>query len=65
MGIVRAQIASSLDGYTSGPNQPLEQPFGDNADHLHDWMLNLRSSKAPPLIDGWLPASDLHDEHST
>jgi hypothetical protein len=28
MGIVRCSIAVSLDGYSAGPHQSLEQPLG-------------------------------------
>ena len=41
MGIVTADIAVSLDGYSAGPNQSLERPFGDGVEDgetLHAWM---------------------------
>lgn len=28
----------SLDGFTAGANQTLENPLGDGGEHLHDWM---------------------------
>ena len=43
MGIVTCDIAISLDGYSAGPNQSLEQPFGDgvvDGDTLHSWMFD-------------------------
>jgi dihydrofolate reductase len=38
MSIVRAHMSTTLDGYTAGPNQRLEAPFGDGTEHLNDWM---------------------------
>ena len=33
----------SLDGFTSGLNQRLDKPFGDNTDALNDWVFRLKS----------------------
>lgn len=38
MGIVTANLAISLDGFTSGPGQSLDTPFGTGADVLTGWM---------------------------
>lgn len=38
MGIVTANLAISRDGFTAGPNQGLERPFGTGADTLTAWM---------------------------
>ncbi|GAA0945757.1 dihydrofolate reductase family protein [Virgisporangium aurantiacum] len=39
MSKVVVDMAASLDGYTAGPNQSLEKPFGDDAfTSLTDWM---------------------------
>ena len=43
MGIVTCDISVSLDGYSAGPNQSLDQPFGDgvkDGDTLHSWMFD-------------------------
>jgi dihydrofolate reductase len=43
MGIVTCDLAISLDGYSAGPNQSLEQPFGDSVrtgQTLHAWALD-------------------------
>ena len=43
MGIVSCDLAISLDGYSAGPNQSLEQPFGDGVktgETLHAWMFD-------------------------
>jgi dihydrofolate reductase len=38
MSIVTANLAISLDGFTAGPDQGLERPFGTGADALTAWM---------------------------
>lgn len=38
MGIVTANLAVSLDGFTAGPGQTLETPFGTGAGVLTGWM---------------------------
>ncbi|MGW0484796.1 dihydrofolate reductase family protein [Nonomuraea sp. NPDC003214] len=39
MSKVTCDLAISLDGYAAGPNQTLENPFGDGVgDSLHEWM---------------------------
>lgn len=41
MSTVTCDIAMSVDGYVAGPNQRLDQPFGDGVgDDLHRWMLD-------------------------
>ena len=43
MGIVTCDIAISIDGYSAGPNQSLERPFGDGVEQgetLHSWMFD-------------------------
>jgi dihydrofolate reductase len=36
----------TLDGYVAGPNQSAENPLGEGAEHLHDWLLKLRTFRA-------------------
>jgi len=38
MSTVTANLAISLDGFTAGPDQSLEHPFGTDADALTAWM---------------------------
>ncbi len=45
MSIVTANLAISLDGYTAGPDQSLEQPFGTGADALKAWMFDRAEDK--------------------
>ena len=43
MAIVTCDLAISLDGYSAGPNQSLDRPFGDGVDDpstLHSWMFD-------------------------
>jgi dihydrofolate reductase len=36
----------TLDGYVGGPNQSIENPLGEGGDHLHDWLLKLKTFRA-------------------
>jgi dihydrofolate reductase len=38
MARVICDMSISLDGYVTGPNDSRENPFGDGAGMLHDWM---------------------------
>jgi len=38
MALVICDMSISLDGYVTGPNDTRENPFGDGAGMLHDWM---------------------------
>jgi dihydrofolate reductase len=44
MSIVTCDLSVSLDGYSSGPNQSIDQPFGDGVGDdghaLHSWMFD-------------------------
>lgn len=40
MALVICDMSTSLDGYVTGPNDSRENPFGDGAWTLHDWMSN-------------------------
>jgi dihydrofolate reductase len=39
--MIRAHMATSLDGFVAGANQSLEKPFGDHTEHFNDWMWEL------------------------
>ena len=51
MGIVSCDLAISLDGYSAGPNQSLEHPFGDGVveESLHAWMFDHADDHRPEL----------------
>lgn len=38
MARVICDMSTSLDGYVTGPNDSRENPFGDGAGMLHDWL---------------------------
>jgi dihydrofolate reductase len=38
MAHVICDMSASLDGYVTGPNDSRENPFGDGAGVLHDWI---------------------------
>ncbi|MEV4312943.1 dihydrofolate reductase family protein [Actinocrispum sp. NPDC049592] len=38
MALVICDMSISLDGYVTGPNDSRENPFGDGAGGLHDWI---------------------------
>ncbi|MGW2620136.1 hypothetical protein [Streptomyces sp. NPDC001500] len=41
MSVVTANLAISLDGFTAGPGQSAEAPFGTGADALTAWMFEV------------------------
>ena len=43
MGIVKAQISASLDGYMAGVEQSEDQPLGKGGEDLHEWVIKLSS----------------------
>ena len=40
MARVICDMSASLDGYVTGPNDSRENPFGDGAEMLHDWIFD-------------------------
>src|SRR4051812_6828531 len=38
MALVICDMSMSLDGYVTGPNDSRQNPFGDGAGMLHDWI---------------------------
>ena len=42
MSKLRFDITMTLDGYVAGPNQSVEHPLGEGAEHLHDWAFKLK-----------------------
>jgi dihydrofolate reductase len=40
MSAIVLDMSMSLDGYVTGPNDSRENPFGDGAEMLHDWMFD-------------------------
>jgi dihydrofolate reductase len=52
MGKVRFDISISLDGYSAGPDQRLDQPLGDGGEQLHEWVLGLAAWREPHGLEG-------------
>jgi dihydrofolate reductase len=53
MGRVICHQSISLDGFSAGRNQTLEEPLGEGGEHLHDWMFETaawaRMQGLPPV----------------
>jgi dihydrofolate reductase len=49
---LRFRIAVSLDGYTSGPDQSVDNPLGVGGMHLHDWAFALAAWRSPHGLEG-------------
>jgi dihydrofolate reductase len=43
MGLVRAEITTSLDGFVAGPDASMEHPLGVGGERLHEWAVRLES----------------------
>jgi hypothetical protein len=52
MGLVRCHQSISLDGYSAGPNQSLDNPMGVGGMRIHEWMFETaawaRMQSLPP-----------------
>lgn len=52
MGRLRFGISMSLDGFSAGPEQGLENPLGIGGERLHEWALPLAAWRAPHGLEG-------------
>lgn len=56
MALVICDMSISLDGYVTGPNDSRENPFGDGAGMMHDWLFDAATDDdraiLRELIDG-------------
>jgi dihydrofolate reductase len=56
MARVICDMSTSLDGYVTGPNDSRENPFGDGAEMLHDWIFDAATDEdraiLQELLDG-------------
>ena len=50
MARVICDMSISLDGYVTGPNDSRENPFGDGAGMLHDWMFGAATDDDRAMI---------------
>lgn len=55
---IRTHLTVSLDGYTAGPNQSLEQPLGEGGLELHAWAFATRSFRALHGLEGGVGGLD-------
>ena len=58
MTLVTADMMISLDGYIAGPNDSLQNPGGDNAAILHEWIAQLASWRERQGLEGGLQNVD-------
>jgi dihydrofolate reductase len=49
---LRFRIAMSLDGYTAGPSQSVENPLGIGGTRLHEWAYPLEAWRRPQGLKG-------------
>ena len=54
MARVICDMSTSLDGYVTGPNDSRENPFGDGAEMLHDWMFDAATDEDRAILQGML-----------
>ena len=52
MGVVRFQVAVSLDGYMAGPNQSEDDPLGVRGLELHQWVFDLEAWRSAQGLEG-------------
>jgi len=50
MAQVICDMSMSLDGFVTGPNDSRENPFGDGAGMLHDWIFNAATDEDRALV---------------
>jgi len=54
MAHVICDMSMSLDGYVTGPNDSRENPFGDGAGMMHDWIFNAATDEDRALLQEML-----------
>jgi dihydrofolate reductase len=54
MARVICAMSMSLDGYVTGPNDSRENPFGDGAGMLHDWIFDRATDDDRALLQEML-----------
>lgn len=47
---VICDMSMSLDGYVTGPNDSRENPFGDGAEMLHDWIFDAATDEDQAVL---------------
>ena len=51
MPLVICDMSMSLDGYVTGPNDSRDNPFGDGAETLHDWLSDAATDADRKLLN--------------
>lgn len=54
MALVISDMSISLDGYVTGRNDSRENPFGDGAAMLHDWMFDAATDQDRAILQEML-----------
>jgi dihydrofolate reductase len=54
LALVISDMSISLDGYVTGPNDSRENPFGDGAGMLHDWMFDAATGEDRAMLQAML-----------
>ena len=54
MARVICDMSISLDGYVTGPNDSRENPFGDGAGMLHDWIFDAATDEDRAILQEML-----------
>ena len=54
MARVICDMSVSLDGYVTGPNDSRENPFGDGAGSLHDWLFSAATDRDREMLQEML-----------
>jgi dihydrofolate reductase len=54
MARVICDMSMSLDGYVTGPNDSRENPFGDGAGMLHDWIFDAATNDDRAILQEML-----------
>jgi dihydrofolate reductase len=50
MTLVICDMSVSLDGYVTGPNDSRQNPFGDGAEMLHDWIFDAATDEDRTIL---------------
>jgi len=54
MTLVTCDMSTSLDGYVTGPNDSRENPFGDGAGTLHNWLSDAATDEDRAILQEML-----------
>jgi dihydrofolate reductase len=57
MAPVFCDMSMSLDGYVTGPNDSRDNPFGDGAGMLHDWLSDAATEDDRALLQAMIDAT--------